>query len=137
MAPDDAIKRGLAEMVTAFRTEVDAPQARLYRRLLAGVPADVVTESADRLMVQPGRRFLPTPAEWMTACADVVDERRTVAARQAKALQESCDCSEGWRDTDHGVVRCACHQRALELVRAAGDALARPALPPSSEPELV
>lgn len=135
----DAINHALAEMVTAFRTEVDAPQVRLYRRLLASVPDAVVTESADRLMVEPGRRFLPTPAEWMTTCADIVDERRAAAARQAKALRDDCpDChGTGWAEVEgaKAVARCTCIKRALELVAAAGNAIPRPQIAERSEVE--
>ncbi len=136
MEPSLAVNHALAEMVTAFRTEVDAPQAKLYRRLLAGVPADVIAESADRLMVEPGRRFLPTPAEWMTTAAQVVSERRIAAARQSAALLEECpDChGSGWREAGSGnqVERCTCHRRACALLDGMPAALA---LPASSEAE--
>lgn len=133
METKEAINHALAEMVTAFRVEVDTPQARLYRRLLGDVPADVVAESADRLMVEPGRRFLPTPAEWMTMCATVVTERRGAAARAAMALTEDCpDChGSGFRDVAarNAVERCTCRKRALALL----DGMPQPlALPPAS-----
>ena len=128
----EAINTALAEMVTAFRAEIDAPQARLYRRLLSGVPEDVISESADRLMVEPGRRFMPTPAEWMTTCSVVVEQRRQLAARQALALRESCDCSDGWRENEHGrMVRCSCHARAMALMQQVPEAIK--ALPSGDE----
>lgn len=131
MDTDRAIQNALAEMVTAFRAEVDAPQAKLYRRLLADVPADILAESADRLMVEPGRRFMPTPAEWMTVCSAVVQLRRALAARQAAALTDGCsDChGSGWREAGEGnrVERCTCHRRACELLQGMPQPLALPA----------
>jgi hypothetical protein len=93
----------------------------------------VIMAAADRLSVQIGRRFFPTVPEWVTACADVVDDRRKQAAAQVKALTEECaDChGSGWADVEgpNAVTRCLCTTRALELLRTAGEPLARPALP--------
>lgn len=137
MEPEQAIRNGLALMVTAFRQDVDAPQVRAYLRVLKGIPADVLLEGADRLCAEPGRRFFPTTAEWSGACAGVIDERRKAAARTARALREDCpDChGSGFRDAEgpNQVTQCSCVKRAAEVMRLAPATLR--ALPPSSDPE--
>lgn len=116
----ETINDALAEMVTAFRAEVDAPQARLYRRLLSGVPDDVISEAADRLMVEPGRRFMPTPAEWMTVCSQVVAARRMAAAKLARQLRDDCPVclGSGFQDVEgpNQVLPCPCVKQAAALM---------------------
>jgi hypothetical protein len=138
MESEKAIRHGLTLLTASLRQEVDALQVRAYLRGLAAVPADVIMESADRLLQtlaeQPhGKRYFPTVPDWLAACREIVDARRQAAARQARALQEDCpDCrGTGWADAEgpNAVVRCNCLKRAVELVQAAGDAL--PRLPPS------
>jgi hypothetical protein len=130
---EKAIRNGLALLTASLRQTVDDFQVRAYLRGLKPIAADVITESAERLSTQVGRRFFPTVPEWVTACADVVDERRKAAATQAKALLEDCpDCmGSGWANAEgpNAVTRCRCHERARALVEAAGNALPRPALP--------
>lgn len=138
LSTEKAIRNGLALLTASLRQEVDAFQVRAYLRGLKDLPADVITQAADRLSTEIGRRFFPTVPEWLTTCADIVDERRATAARQAFALLENCpDChGSGWANAEgpNAVTRCRCHERARALVEAAGDAVQRPALP-AHEPE--
>lgn len=127
------VRDGLAEFRAAgIIGDVDVPMRRVYVKGLARIPAEVVSESVERLLRQP-RRYPLTLPEWIGVCADIVDERRRLAARQAKALTEDCaDChGTGWADVEgpNAVERCTCVKRALEVTRAAGEAIARPALP--------
>jgi hypothetical protein len=138
---EKAIRNGLMLLTSSLGREVDAIQVRAYLRGLKNVPADVVLSGADlcieRMAAQPmGKRYFPTVADWLAACADVVDERRKVAARQAQALQEDClECrdSKGWREVNGLMVRCTCFKRAQELLAAAGEALTRPLAKPTLE----
>jgi hypothetical protein len=138
VATERAIRNGLALLVASLRQEVDDVQVRAYLRGLKGLPADVISEAADRLATTAGRRFFPTVPEWISVCVDIVDERRATAARQAQALQADCpDChGSGWANAEgpNAVTRCRCFVRGLALIQAAGVALARPALP-AHEPE--
>ena len=139
MDSDQAIRNGLALLTASLRQEVDTFQVRAYVRGLKDIAPDVILEAADALSTQIGRRFFPTVPEWVTACANVVDARRKAAAHTAKALQEQCpDChGSGWRDAEgpNAVEKCTCVTRALALVQAAG--APRPALPPSTDSEVV
>jgi hypothetical protein len=138
---EKAIRNGLMLLTSSLGREVDAIQVRAYLRGLKNVPADVVLSGADlcieRMAAQPmGKRYFPTVADWLAACADVVDERRKVAARQAQALQEDClECrdSKGWREVNGLMVRCICFKRAQELLAVAGEALVRPLARPTLE----
>lgn len=144
METDRAIRNGLALLTASLRQEVDAVQVKAYLRGLKDIPADVVLEGADELIraisAQPmGKRYFPTVPDWFAACASVVDERRKRAARQARALQETCDAchGSGWADAEgpNAVERCWCAKRAIQLLEEAGDAISRPALPAHDEPE--
>lgn len=126
-AREQATRDGLALLCMALRQEVDAPQRRVYVRGLAEVPADVIGMAADRLSTEAGRRFFPTLPEWLACCAVVVNERRAVAARIAKALQDDCrECQgSGWANAEgpNAVVPCNCKRRALELLEDAPKAI--------------
>lgn len=138
-----AVKDGLASFTLAgLAGEIDAPKRRVYVRGLQDVPSAVIRESAERLSTEIGRRFIPSLPEWLGKCADIVDERRTAAARHAAALRDDCvQCdATGWvslvdASGAEQVKRCWCWTRGLELIKQAGQPLSRPALPPSSEPE--
>ncbi len=137
MESEQAVRDGLAQFVAAgVLRDADVPLRRVYVRGLAEVSPQVIVEATARILATP-RRYPFNLPEWVGVCADIIDERRAAAARQAKALTEDCpDCrGTGWADAEgpNAVVKCNCHKRALELVQAAGDALPRPALPPSSE----
>jgi len=134
-----AIKDGLAALVIAFRADVDEPLKRVYLRVLNDIAPAVVTAAADRLLREAGRRFLPTPAEWIERCAGVIDERRAAMALQVQAMKAKCavreagDCVNDFVDTEVGVRRCECHRRGLEMMRQVDAPIARPALPEASE----
>jgi hypothetical protein len=134
---DRAIRNGLALLMASLRQQVDDFQVRAYLNGLKVVPAVVITEGAERLATQIGRKYFPTVPEWLTACADVVDERRKAAGQTAKALQADCpECQgSGWANAEgpNAVVKCRCIKRGLELIAAAGDPLKRPALPAHDE----
>jgi hypothetical protein len=136
---EQAVREGLALLVTSLRQDVDAIQRKAYVRGLAKVPGDVIEAAVDRLIAQlaaqpMGKRYFPTVPDWLAACAAVVNERRSLAARQAKALAEDCpNCVNGWETVqvdgiDH-VKRCLCFTRGLELVAAAGEPIALPPAP--------
>jgi hypothetical protein len=127
----------LRPLVIASRVkDFTAAEASVYMLTMEDVPREVVIDAVTRLL-REGVTWMPKPGDLKHACCAVVDARRLSAARQAKALQEDCpDCrGSGWADAEgpNAVVRCNCIKRALELVAEAGEALARPALPPSSE----
>lgn len=131
--------RYLDPLVLASRTKNFTPaEASVYLLTLADVPREILALGVTRLL-EHGVTWMPKPGDIKAACCAVVDERRAAAARQAKALQDDCpDCyGSGWANAEgpNAVVRCTCAKRALELVQAAGEALPRPALPPSSEVE--
>ncbi len=134
---EQAVRDGLAELTAAgILKDVDVPVRRTYVKGLQDVPALIVQQATARILQTP-RRYAFTLPEWVEVCATIIDERRAAAARQAKALTEDCpDClGSGWANAEgpNAVVKCNCRKRALELVQAAGEALARPALPPSNE----
>lgn len=132
----------LAPLIVASRTKDFADPAKAKTQLhvwmlsLGDVPPAILTEAVERLIAE-GITWMPRPGDVKVVCCNIVDERRAAAARQAKALQEDCpDChGTGWADVEgpSAVVRCNCLKRALELIRAAGEAIPRPALPPSSD----
>ena len=127
----------LGPLVVASRTKTFSPsEALVYMQTMSDVPQTILEEGVTRLLEQ-GVTWMPKPGDIKSACCAIVDERRSAAARQAKALTEDCpECrGTGWADLEgpNAVVKCNCRKRALELVQAAGEALPRPALPPSSE----
>jgi hypothetical protein len=139
---EKAIRNGLALLVASLRQEVDQYQVKAYLRGLGDIDASVILEAADAhirsLAAMPqGKRYFPTVADWVASCNGVITERRQMAARQAKALQEDCpDCmGSGWANDEgpNAVIRCRCHTRALQLLANAAAPLKLPALPPSSE----
>ena len=125
-------KTELEHVAAAYRHELLDESIRVYWLALKDIPVEIRTAGLTRCL--QAQRFFPTVAEILNGCADVVDERRKVAARTAQALREMCDCIEGWRETKDGVVeRCNCHARALALMEQCERPIKRPALPPSSE----
>lgn len=138
---DDRVQfaRYLHPLVVASRTKhFTKAEASVYMLSLQDVPRDVLALGVTRL-IERGITWMPKPGDIKAACCDVVDERRHAAARLARALQDDCpECrGTGWADIEgpNAVERCTCTKRALELVDAAGRALPRPALPPSTDPE--
>jgi len=132
--------RFMAPLVAASRTKnFTEAEALAYLLSLADVPRDVLGEAVTR-MLESGVTWMPRAGDIRSACCDVIDQRRQVAARQAKALAEDCQECEGtqWKrlegvDGFERVTRCRCFTRGLELVTQAGAALKRPALPESTE----
>jgi hypothetical protein len=126
-----AFKDAMDHLAAAYRHELTTEAIRVYWHALKDVSEPLQHEGMARCAQT--LKFFPTVAELRTACADIVDERRALAARSAKALQEDCpDChGSGLRDVEgpNTVVRCRCVKRALELIAEAGEPLKRPALP--------
>ena len=130
----------MQHLAGAYRHELTDEAIRVYWHAIKDVPLEIRHVGMQRCTLT--LKFFPTVAELRTACCDVVDERRKAAAVQAKALTEKCpDChGSGLRDIPgqrNAVEKCTCVTRALALVQAAGDPLARPALPPSTDSEVV
>ena len=115
-------------------------EASVYMLTLQDVPRDILALGVSKLL-EDGVTWMPKPGDIKHACADIVDEMRTVAARVAKSLQEDCaDChGSGWANAEgpNAVVKCRCVTCGLELLAQAGNPIARPTLPPASEPESV
>lgn len=135
-ADRETFAKFLAPLVIASRTKnFTKAEASVYMLSVQDVPREILALGVTQLIEQ-GVTWMPKPGDIKAACCDIVDERRAAAGRQAKALQEDCpDCrGTGWADAEgpNAVVKCLCVKRALELVKAAGEALPRPALPPAS-----
>lgn len=130
----------LAPLVIASRDRhFTKAEASTYMLTLQDVPRDILALGVSRLIEQ-GITWMPKPGDIKAACCDVVDERRATAARLAQALKDDCpDCQgTGWANVEgpNAVVKCSCVKRALQLVREAGEAIARPALPAASDSEV-
>lgn len=147
-ASERAVRDGLAEFELAgILREVDVPLRKVWVRAMAEIPAAIVIESTVRIIKQAGRRYPLTLPEWIGVCADIVDERRAEAAKRVTASYPVCAaCDERHCEHCHGtglrdveghknvVEKCPCKARERELIEAAGQPLARPALP-AHEPE--
>lgn len=126
----------LAQTAAACRHELVDEAIRVYWNALKAVPVEIRTLGLTRCLQT--RPFFPTVSEVLHACADVVDERRAVLAREAAAIREQCElrkqgaCNGTHRETHGGVVRCDCHIRSVALLEQAGQPIARPALPPTT-----
>lgn len=138
-AAREQFRRALSAFADAYRHELSDDAIRVYWQALRHIPVEIRGEGMARCVQTI--KFFPTVTEVLTACADVVDERRAKAKRLAEAFQDDCPhCvnSRGWRevliDGVSRAVRCDCWKRGQELIQAAGQALKRPALPPAPEP---
>lgn len=132
--------RYLQPLVIASRCKTfTAAEASVYMLTMKDVPREVLGQSVLRLIDQ-GVTWMPKPGDIKRVCCDMVDERRQAAVAQSEALMRDCqDCfGSGWANAEgpNAVERCRCHARAVELVAAAGQALARPQLPAASDPEV-
>jgi len=133
----------LAPLVAAARPrefadkDVARDQAKAFLMALKDVPADVLEEAIANTMVE-GVKWMPKPGDLREACAAVVDGRRRVAARKAKALAEDCAQCGGsqWEtvviDGVERVQRCRCFALGLELMAGVE---ARLSLPPARSSE--
>ena len=130
----DAIGNGLAYLCATFRAEVDSWQVRAYRRALAEIPADIIMDAAEHLIDQAanGRKFFPLPQapQWKEACATVIKTRRQDAFKLGTSGCDHPSFMESYQDAQ-GVQwtrRCDCYQRGQQLMAAAGQPLALPAV---------
>lgn len=139
--------RYLAPLVTAARDrKFSKAEASIYLLTLQDVPRDILALGVSKLLEQ-GITWMPKPGDIKHVCCDIVDERRAEAHRHAQALLH-CDACQAdhcpdchgshWQDAEgpNAVIECPCKARVLELMRVAGQALPRPALPASSESEV-
>ena len=130
----DAIGNGLAYLCATFRAEVDSWQVRAYRRALAKIPADIMMDAAERLIDQAaaGRKFypLPTAPEWKAACVAVINTKRQDAFRLGTQGCDHPSFMESYQDAQgrEWTRRCDCYQRGQQLMAAAGQPLALPAV---------
>jgi hypothetical protein len=123
----------LEPLVIASRTKnFTTAEASVYLLTLQDVPREVLALGVTNL-IEAGITWMPKPGDIKQACCAVVDERRALAARSAKALQDDCpDCrGSGWRDAEgpNAVEKCSCVKRALELLQSVGEPLKRLSLP--------
>ena len=128
------VQAGLAYLVSTFRAEVDSWQVRAYTKALAGIDAETVMAAAEHLIDQAaaGRKFypLPTAPEWKAACATVIKTRRQDAFKLGTSGCDHPSFMESYQDAQ-GVQwtrRCGCYQRGQQLMAAAGQPLALPAV---------
>ena len=128
------VQSALAYLVSTFRAEVDSWQVRAYTKALAGIDAETVMAAAEHLIDQAaaGRKFypLPTAPEWKAACVAVINTKRQDAFRLGT---EGCDhpsFMESYQDAQgrEWTRRCDCYQRGQQLMAAAGQPLALPAV---------
>ena len=128
------VQSALAYLVSTFRAEVDSWQVRAYTKALAGIDAETVMAAAEHLIDQAaaGRKFypLPTAPEWKAACVAVINTKRQDAFRLGT---EGCDhpsFMESYQDAQgrEWTRRCGCYQRGQQLMAAAGQPLALPAV---------
>lgn len=127
----------LAPLVVASRDrQFTKAEATTYMLTLADVPRDILALGVTQL-VEQGVTWMPKPGDIKSACADIVDERRAAAARQAKALLEDCpDChGSGWADVEgpNAVKPCTCKARARQLMADLIAPIARPQIAERSE----
>ncbi len=113
--------RFLSPLVIASRTKnFTGAEAAVYLLTLKDVPRDILALGVTQL-IEAGVTWMPKPGDVKAACAKVIEARRAVAARQAKALQDDCpDChGSGWANAEgpNAVVACLCKKRALELLK--------------------
>jgi len=137
----DAIGNGLAYLCATFRAEVDSWQVRAYRRALAEIPADIIMDAAEHLIDQAtnGRKFFPLPQapQWKEACATVIKARRQDAFKLGTSGCDHPSFMESYQD-ENGVEwtrRCQCYLRGKQLMAAAGQPLALPAVTPDEDRE--
>ncbi len=137
----DAIGNGLAYLCATFRAEVDSWQVRAYRRALATIPADIIMDAAEHLIDQAanGRKFFPLPQapQWKEACATVIKARRQDAFKLGTSGCDHPSFMESYQD-ENGVEwtrRCQCYLRGKQLMAAAGEPLALPAVTPDEDRE--
>ena len=128
------VQAGLAYLVSTFRAEVDSWQVRAYTKALAGIDAETVMAAAEHLIDQAaaGRKFypLPTAPEWKQACAVIIDSKRQAAFRLGLGGCDHPSFMESYQD-ENGVEwtrRCQCYLRGKQLMAAAGQPLALPAV---------
>ena len=128
------VQAGLAYLVSTFRAEVDSWQVRAYTKALAGIDAETVMAAAEHLIDQAaaGRKFypLPTAPEWKAAGATVIKTRRQDAFKLGTSGCDHPSFMESYQDAQ-GVQwtrRCGCYQRGQQLMAAAGQPLALPAV---------
>ena len=128
------VQAGLAYLVSTFRAEVDSWQVRAYTKALAGIDAETVMAAAEHLIDQAaaGRKFypLPTAPEWKAACVAVINTKRQDAFRLGTQGCDHPSFMESYQDAQ-GVQwtrRCGCYQRGQQLMAAAGQPLALPAV---------
>jgi hypothetical protein len=137
----DAIGNGLAYLCATFRAEVDSWQVRAYRRALATIPADIIMDAAEHLINQAanGRKFFPLPQapQWKAACAEVIQTKRQNAFRLGTTGCDHPSFMESYQDAQglQWTRRCACYQRGKQLMAAAGEPLALPAVMPDEDRE--
>lgn len=126
----------MATCFTAFRSELDAPTARLYWRVLHDVPVPLLDGALTLALQERVYPTVPRPAE-LRKHAETVRQRVLAAFPWT-----SCGaCTDGgWIEVLVGgvarVQRCECfrrHQSLWHQLGAAGPALLQPALPAGDE----
>jgi hypothetical protein len=128
----------------APRTPVESREVQMrlttWMRPFAEVPRDITTEAFTRVL-ERGVGWMPRADEVKAVCCDIVDERRTAAAKYAQRQQDEClVCRDqrGWMPVVvngvETVDRCGCWRRGRQAIEAAGEPLTRPALPAHEEP---
>lgn len=136
-AARNQFKTEMEHFAAAFRHEMLDETIRVYWLALKDIPLEIRTAGLTKCLQR--LRFFPTVAEVLTACADVVDERRAIVSARARELQAQCPhCvhSRGWRENEQGkFYRCDCVAAAAALMAQAAKPIERPALPPSTDPE--
>ena len=128
------VQSALAYLVSTFRAEVDSWQVRAYTKALAGIDAETVMAAAEHLIDQAaaGRKFypLPTAPEWKAACVAVINTKRQDAFRLGTQGCDHPSFMESYQDAQgrEWTRRCDCYQRGQQLMAAAGQPLALPAV---------
>jgi hypothetical protein len=147
-AAREQFKTEMEHFAAAFRHEFLDETIRVYWLALKNIPAEIRTAGLTDCLKR--HKFFPTVAEVLNACADVIDRRRAEATKKAQERYPICalcnlkHCEHchgtGLRDVQgprNVVEKCPCKQRERELVEAAGQPIARPALPAAREEEPV
>src|SRR5688572_24424023 len=119
-----------------MRTDMDVPTWTAYHRAFHDVPAALLAQVVDRLIIEP-RQFFPKAGELRAECEK---QRRAVLAMHPYDGCAECEHSRGFREIRSAsgqttVEPCPCRQRHRTKLERLGVAAALASLPGEVEGE--
>lgn len=139
MATLKEINHIMGVMVHAYpRYELSEETIKLYARLMADIPVDVLEAAAQQIMVE--QTFFPTAAEWRNKAIEIMGGTRGIPSAieaYSEITHARVDHQETTGEQDENglwIIRTVSHQWTHPLVKQAAELIGWPSTFPTDNP---